>query len=123
MNLLELGKKIKQLRLQLGMTQNQLAEKINVSYQQIQKYEKGKSHMTVSRFVKLAETLETSPQKLLSVAVNGFRPDAVGRSSPTPLVVKVSADEKKLIGFYRSLPDKGVKACVIKLMKSIAENK
>ena len=36
---LELGKKIKQLRLQKGVTQDSLAKALNVSYQTVSKWE------------------------------------------------------------------------------------
>lgn len=41
---LELGKKIKQLRLQKGVTQDSLAKALNVSYQTVSKWENEVSH-------------------------------------------------------------------------------
>ena len=40
---LELGNKIKQLRLQKGVTQDTLAKALNVSYQTVSKWENGDS--------------------------------------------------------------------------------
>ena len=43
-----LGNKLKLRRLALGLTQTKVAKAINVTFQQIQKYEKGTNGVTVS---------------------------------------------------------------------------
>ena len=53
-----IGGAIKVRRKQLSMSQMILAEKIGISYQQIQKYEYGTARISVSRLVQLAEALE-----------------------------------------------------------------
>ena len=40
---MELGKKIKQLRFKAGLTQEQLAEKLNIGAQSVSKWENGGS--------------------------------------------------------------------------------
>jgi transcriptional regulator with XRE-family HTH domain len=52
-----IGAKIKSLRLSLGMTQLQLGNKVGVTFQQIQKYEKGNNRISVSMLVGIAEAL------------------------------------------------------------------
>ncbi len=54
------GYKIRELRILSGMTQSQLAEKIGVTYQQIQKYEKGISSISLRRLYAIANTLNVS---------------------------------------------------------------
>ncbi|MBD0392114.1 helix-turn-helix transcriptional regulator [Wolbachia endosymbiont of Pentalonia nigronervosa] len=46
-----IGKKIRQFRLTRGFTQSELAEKIGISYQQIQKYENGTNHISIKQNV------------------------------------------------------------------------
>ncbi len=41
---MELGKKIKQLRFKAGLTQEQLAEKLNIGAQSVSKWENALSH-------------------------------------------------------------------------------
>ena len=52
-----IGKKIQELRLGMGMSRQQLAEKIRVSNQQLQKYEKGINRISASRLVAVAKAL------------------------------------------------------------------
>ncbi|MDA8091130.1 MAG: helix-turn-helix transcriptional regulator [Nitrospiraceae bacterium] len=44
-----IGALVKQVRKSSGLSQMQLAEKVGISYQQVQKYEKGVNKLTLSR--------------------------------------------------------------------------
>lgn len=54
---IQLGRKIKHLRLLRGLTQTQLGEKVGVSYTQIQRYENGSNQVLVSKLCEIAEAL------------------------------------------------------------------
>ena len=62
-----LGKKLRMRRLSLGLTQTKVANAINVTFQQIQKYEKGTNGVSSSRLLQLAI--------FLKVPVNYFYED------------------------------------------------
>jgi len=53
-----LGKKLRMRRLSLGLTQTKVANAINVTFQQIQKYEKGTNGVSSSRLLQLAVFLK-----------------------------------------------------------------
>lgn len=53
----QIGLKIKTLRKGWGMSQIELAEKMGLSFQQIQKYEKGATRLSVLRLQQIAEAL------------------------------------------------------------------
>ena len=53
-----LGNKLKLRRLALGLTQTKVAKAINVTFQQIQKYEKGTNGVSSSRLVQLSNFLK-----------------------------------------------------------------
>ena len=53
-----LGKKIRMRRLSLGLTQTKVAQAINVTFQQIQKYEKGTNGVSSSRLMQLSQFLK-----------------------------------------------------------------
>jgi transcriptional regulator with XRE-family HTH domain len=52
-----LGKKLRLRRLSLGLTQTKVAQAINVTFQQIQKYEKGTNGVSSSRLMQLSKFL------------------------------------------------------------------
>ncbi|MFL2883143.1 MAG: helix-turn-helix domain-containing protein [Pelagibacteraceae bacterium] len=55
---IHLGKKLRMRRLSLGLTQTKVAQSINVTFQQIQKYEKGTNGVSSSRLMQLSKFLK-----------------------------------------------------------------
>ena len=53
-----LGNKLKMRRLALGLTQTKVAKAINVTFQQIQKYEKGINGVSSTRLLQLSNYLK-----------------------------------------------------------------
>jgi transcriptional regulator with XRE-family HTH domain len=52
------GKRIRRRRRLLGVTQQQLAERVGIKFQQIQKYETGANRVSASRLWDIADALE-----------------------------------------------------------------
>ncbi|WP_457298762.1 helix-turn-helix domain-containing protein [Phyllobacterium sp. P5_D12] len=57
---IEIGAKLKEPRLQAGMSQEKFGRAMGFSYAQVQKYEQGKNRIAVSTLVGWAPTLWTS---------------------------------------------------------------
>lgn len=55
------GRHIRLLRYKLEITQQDLASKLNISFQQVQKYEKGQNRVSASRLVDIAHALGVHP--------------------------------------------------------------
>ena len=70
-----LGSKLRMRRLALGLTQTKVAQAINVTFQQIQKYEKGTNGISSLRIMQLAN--------FLKVPVVYFFEDYPGYNSPS----------------------------------------
>jgi len=54
---IHLGRKLRMRRLSLGLTQTKVAEAINVTFQQIQKYEKGTNGVSSARLMQISQFL------------------------------------------------------------------
>jgi len=52
------GSRVRMRRLMLGMSQTSLADKLGLTFQQVQKYEKGKNRMGSSRLQQIANILQ-----------------------------------------------------------------
>lgn len=61
----ELGALIKRTRRASGLSQVKVAERLGVSYQQVQKYEKGATELTVRRLRQLSEIFGVPPGAFL----------------------------------------------------------
>jgi len=55
---IHLGKKLRMRRLSLGLTQTKVALALNVTFQQVQKYEKGTNGVSSNRLMQLSQFLK-----------------------------------------------------------------
>ena len=70
---MEIGARIRRRRRSLGLTQQDLALATGVSYQQIQKYERGTNRVSASRLFLISKALETSPNSFFENLGNKMR--------------------------------------------------
>ena len=56
----EIGRKIRALRLERGLSQSDLANGIGLTFQQVQKYEKGTNRVSAGRLQRIADFLKVS---------------------------------------------------------------
>ena len=114
----ELGSRLKSRRIAAGLTQQDLANAFRVSYQQVQKYEKGTSRMSGGRLREAASLLGLSIQDLLgepaSGAAAGFA-EAGGAA-----YVPAGADVSELVRHYQAIKSKADRAMVVRMAKLLA---
>jgi transcriptional regulator with XRE-family HTH domain len=81
------GQKICARRIFLGMSQMELGDAISISFQQIQKYEKGANRVGSSRLQQISDTLGVSPSYFFEGA------PTVGKKTPAPKEGELSESE------------------------------
>jgi hypothetical protein len=57
----EIGRLVRAQRQQLRLPQTDLAERVDVTFQQVQKYEKGMNRISIGRLTRIAEALDVPP--------------------------------------------------------------
>lgn len=84
------GKRIRHRRWMIGMTQQQLAEKVGIKFQQIQKYETGMNRVSASRLWDIARTVDVPVsfffEGLHDVGADGFDDDILADKEALQLV-------------------------------------
>jgi len=73
---IHVGSRVRLRRMMLGMSQEKLGESLGITFQQIQKYEKGTNRIGASRLQHIA--------RVLSVPVSFFFEDAPGAAAEQP---------------------------------------
>lgn len=108
-----IGSLIRDMRKASGMSQMKLAEKIGVSYQQIQKYEKGASQLNISRLLQISEAF--------GVPVGTFLGDGSEAevSQIKPPYSSLSEDEAKLVMLFRRLKRKKLRDGFVEMLQDI----
>jgi len=112
-----LGLRIRQRRKALGVSQTALAEAIGLTFQQIQKYERGFNRVSFSRLIDIAHALDCRVVDLIG--------DLDDASIPSPLFRQDTAHLREagapdLLAAYSALPV-GLRKAVVKLMVEMAK--
>jgi transcriptional regulator with XRE-family HTH domain len=113
------GARIRRFREQAGLSQSELGEKLGVSYQQIQKYERGTNRVSVDTLVRLGRILNHPLVAFLDPNDAGqARAGSVAEARPDygPL----ARDERELLKAYRELPDDKLRSAYLLTLKAAA---
>jgi transcriptional regulator with XRE-family HTH domain len=111
---IELGKRIRLRRVEQGISQAELGDQLGVSFQQVQKYEKGVNRVGAARLQQIAAALD--------VPVTFFY-DGDGKAREVEsLLFLDSAFSLRLLRAYTKIKDQAVQRQMVSLMESIAAN-
>lgn len=97
----EIGRRIREFRQKAGFSQEKLAEAIDMSFQQIQKYEHGISKLNTNKLQLIADAL--------GITVYAFFDDYI--DAPYNL----SPDEKKLVEAFRLMKNHSLRNALLTL--------
>jgi transcriptional regulator with XRE-family HTH domain len=124
------GQRVRQRRTLLGMSQEKLAEAIGLTFQQVQKYERGANRVGSSRLFDLARVLDVpisyffedmeanvaakSPSRLMGVSEAKLQPYS---AEPDPLAKRETLE---LVRAYYKIGEPRVRKRIFELTKALA---
>jgi transcriptional regulator with XRE-family HTH domain len=109
------GAKIRIFRTHRGMSQSDLAGKIGVAFQQVQKYEKGINRVGASRLSRIASVLGISIGELFEASED----KSAGSKSPFRLLAE--RDALRLLKAFSRTSDPRVRRAIAQLVESVAD--
>lgn len=97
------GKRIRHRRWMVGMTQQQLAERVGIKFQQIQKYETGMNRVSASRLWDIANALEVP----ISFFFEGLDQKSAAEQPETGVPADLLTDKEalELVRSYYAIPE------------------
>jgi transcriptional regulator with XRE-family HTH domain len=111
---IEMGKKIRLRRVEQRLSQSDLGEKLGVSFQQVQKYEKGVNRVGATRLQQIATALDVSVT---------FFYDGDGKTKEVEsLLFLDSAFSLRLLRAYSKIQDQAIQRHMVSLMEAVAED-
>lgn len=117
------GQRVRSQRLVLGLSQERLAHALGVTFQQVQKYEKGSNRISASRLQMLARVMAVDPSFFFAgapsfdLAMTG----AIGEFDPSDISSLMATPEGvALAKAFRSIRSAQVRKRVIDLVEAIA---
>ena len=120
------GSRLRMRRNMLGISQEKLGEKIGLTFQQVQKYERGANRISASRLHELSQVLDvpvsffyddTDPVRAPAIP-KGFAGEET-KASESDLLH--SSETRELVASFYSIPDQLVRHRLFDLTKALAE--
>ncbi|MEN8831826.1 MAG: helix-turn-helix transcriptional regulator [Pacificibacter sp.] len=98
------GKRVRHRRWMIGMTQQQLAEKVGIKFQQIQKYETGMNRVSASRLWDISEALDV-PVAFFFDGVHASGAEEAPANGSVPADILADKEALELVRSYYSIPE------------------
>jgi transcriptional regulator with XRE-family HTH domain len=112
---IEIGRKIRALRLERGLSQSGLADGIDLTFQQVQKYEKGVNRVSAGRLARIADMLNTPV--MFFYGGMGAKPKTDPRNSSLAVVQTKGA--MRLLRAYADIGSRTTKYALVVLAESL----
>jgi len=109
---LALGRRVRNRRKAIRMKQGELADALGVSFQQLQKYERGLNRISFSRLVLIAKKLDLPTGEL----IEGLDGTAYGQKD-------LARDQWELVQAFAALPTEELKRTTLHLVKQLSSLK
>jgi transcriptional regulator with XRE-family HTH domain len=117
----ELGRRLRLRRVEQEMSQSELADKIGVTFQQVQKYEKGVNRVGAARLLQIAPALDVPITFFYDDDGLGKRASD-GKREVESLLFLDSSFSLRLLRAYASVKDQRIQRQFVSLIESIAAN-
>lgn len=114
-----IGRQLKMLRISQKISQKALAEKMGITYQQVQKYENGLNRISVSRLWQFCKIFGVSPDYLFNSVLGQDLSDAPNSDIVLPDSVSTSQDIKLILAF-KKIENTARRALMIKVCEAMA---
>jgi transcriptional regulator with XRE-family HTH domain len=110
----DVGQRVRVRRLELGLSQQRLGQELGLTFQQVQKYEKGTNRIGAGRLQQIA--------KILKVPTSYFFDDAPdGLHSPNVLQFLDTAYALRLVRAFSRLSDRRQQLRIVELVEHLAD--
>lgn len=112
---IEVGARMRAHREAAGLSQHELSRLIDISFQQIQKYERGQNRISASRLLQIAEQLGVSGAVLLG--------EAAGPAADAPKSLLETPGALELLQAYRGIRSAAHRQGLLAMAKALDARK
>ena len=116
------GERVRRRRRALGVSQEQLADKLGLTFQQVQKYERGANRVSASKLYQIAAALQASISYFFEGLPDPVRASGVAEEGATFVHdLPLTPEERLFTGLLSRIASRQVRRRLLELVKSLAE--
>lgn len=117
---IRVGRLLRERRLALGITQERLGGLLGVTYQQVQKYERGTNRIGSSRLKELCGILGVQPNFFFQERELTGLAEAGAMSFEHGIAPALGADSRALLEAFEAIADRAVRRRILELAQTLA---
>ena len=118
------GSRVRMRRIMLGMSQEKLGEALGLTFQQVQKYEKGTNRVGASRLQQISEILQVPVSFLFDGGPSGIAASDASAESASPAYIAdflATSEGLALTRAFTRIPDSKLRRSIVDLVEQIAD--
>ena len=123
---IHVGNRVRQRRTLLGLSQERLASALDLTFQQVQKYERGANRIGAGRLYQLARALDVPVTYFFEEMEDAAHPAGQSVHEDTPSAYQADPMTQRetllLVRAYYAIPDPAVRRRMLDLMRSMADD-
>src|SRR5215469_11789276 len=116
----EVGRRIRAQRLSKGLSQTDLGRKLGVSFQQVQKYEKGFNRVGAGRLQAIAEILEVPITFFYAAETTDTASSATLEEGDSPFGCLSTSGAIQLVRAYARIEDSSARRALVEVAEQMA---
>ena len=117
------GDRIRRRRRALGISQDRLADQLGLTFQQVQKYERGANRVSASKLYQIAVALQATIPFFFEGLPEPVQPAGVAEREHAPFVhdLPLTPEERELTALLSRIENRRVRRRVLELVRALAE--
>jgi transcriptional regulator with XRE-family HTH domain len=119
---IEVGSRVRMRRVSIGMSQEKLGDMLGLTFQQVQKYEKGMNRISVARLIEIAKILGVDIHFFLDGVTSTTSTPGFAEEKPSAYVVDMMSTPEglQLVRHFTGIKNPKIRKSIVQLVVSLA---
>jgi transcriptional regulator with XRE-family HTH domain len=117
----EVGRRVRSRRLECRLSQTELAERIGVTFQQVQKYEKGVNRIGAGRLQRISEALEVPISFFFGTGTGGQAAKETTSTSESVFGFLQTSGSVRIVKAFHKIKSRKARQLLVEMAEELAE--
>jgi transcriptional regulator with XRE-family HTH domain len=117
----EVGRRVRSRRLECRLSQTELADRIGVTFQQVQKYEKGVNRIGAGRLQRISEALEVPISFFFGAGSGSTKPEPASSSAESVFGFLQTSGSVRIVKAFHKIKSRKAKQLLVEMAEELAD--
>jgi transcriptional regulator with XRE-family HTH domain len=117
----EVGRRVRSRRLECRLSQTELADRIGVTFQQVQKYEKGVNRIGAGRLQRISEALEVPISFFFGAGGGSAKPEPANAGAESVFGFLQTSGSVRIVKAFHKIKSRKAKQLLVEMAEELAD--